>query len=246
MNEACIYVCDDEAALRRMVVEYLTERGYRCVEAEDVAALRARLAEEIPDLVLLDVRMPGEDGLSALRDIRARPDAPAVIMLTAVSDTVDRIVGLELGADDYLAKPVDLRELDARIKAVLRRKSAGAAPMADGSGSEGGATDEAKSTVSFGACTLDLTAARLRGADGEDIEITAMEFALLKTFSENRGRVLSRDQLLDLAHHRVWEPFDRSIDLRISRLRRKVEPDPSKPSLIRTVRGIGYVFSEEQ
>ncbi len=241
MAEASIYVCDDEAALRRMVVEYLTERGYRCREVEDAAALRLRLAEEPPDLVLLDVRMPGEDGLSALRDIRSRPEGPAVIMLTAVSDTVDRIVGLELGADDYLAKPVDLRELDARIKAVLRRRTAPAAPQSGGSEPAG----DAETTVSFGECTLDLTAARLTGADGADIEITAMEFALLKTFSENRGRVLSRDQLLDLAHHRVWEPFDRSIDLRISRLRRKIEPDPGRPRFIRTVRGIGYVFSED-
>ena len=233
MSRSHIIVCDDEAPLRRMVAEFLEGRGFDCAEARDAATLRRLAARRRPDLVVLDVRMPGEDGLSALRSLRQEGAGPPVIMLTGVAEPVDRVVGLELGADDYLAKPVDLRELEARIKAVLRR-----------SGGKGAAEPAAPSggTVTFGDCTLDLGAARLtRGA--EEIEITAMEFALLKVFLANRGRVLTRDQLLDLAHDRGWEPFDRSVDLRVSRLRRKIEPDPSAPRFIRTVRGIGYSFA---
>jgi two-component system phosphate regulon response regulator OmpR len=228
-----VLICDDEAPLRRMVAEYLTERGYACSQAENARSLREQIARRTPDIIILDVRMPGEDGVSALRAMRAECDGPPVIMLTAVAEPVDRIIGLEFGADDYLGKPVDLRELEARIKAVLRR----------------GRAEHAKapqsSVMTFDGFTLDVEAARLIDADGVTIEITAMELALLKVFLENRGRVMSRDRLLDLAHHRGWEPFDRSIDLRISRLRRKIEPDPSAPRFIRTVRGIGYCFSAE-
>lgn len=226
-----VIVCDDEPALRRMVAEYLGERGMDCAEARDATALREHLSRRTPDLIVLDVRMPGEDGLSALRALRASDTAPPVILLTALSDPVDRVVGLELGADDYIAKPVDLRELEARIKAVLRRAAGTARRPAP-------PTPE---TVVFGDYVLDLSAARLTGPDGE-IDITAMELALLRVFATHPGRVLSRDQLLDLAHHRGWEPFDRSIDLRISRLRRKIEPDPANPRHIKTVRGVGYVF----
>ncbi len=228
-----ILVCDDQAALRHMVAEYLTERGYDCGEAQDVPTLREKIGRRRPDLIVLDVRMPGEDGLDALRSLRAEPDSPPVIMLTGVSDPIDRVVGLELGADDYVAKPVDLRELEARIKAVLRRSER----------SQESPAAEAPETVTFGDFTLDVAAAQLTHADGRTIELTAMEFALLKVFVLHPNRVLNRDQLLDLAHHRGWEPFDRSIDLRISRLRRKIEPDPDRPRFIRTVRGIGYKFS---
>ncbi|WP_269582454.1 response regulator [Roseibium sp. Sym1] len=228
-----IVVCDDEASLRRMVSEYLSERGYDCTEAMDAQSLRERIARRRPDLIVLDVRMPGEDGLSVLRSLRADPDSAPVIMLTAAADTIDRVVGLELGADDYVGKPVDLRELDARIKAVLRRSER----------SPSGAAPQEPETAHFGDFTLDVAAAALTHADGSDVPITAMEFALLKVFVMHPNRVLSRDQLLDLAHHRGWEPFDRSIDLRISRLRRKIEPDPDQPRFIRTVRGIGYIFS---
>ena len=229
-----ILVCDDDAALRRMVVEYLTGRGHVCDEAEDAAALRAAVARELPDLVVLDVKMPGEDGLTALRGLRGDAVDLPVIMLTAVSDTVDRIIGLELGADDYVGKPVDLRELDARIKAVLRRRTAprGEAPSVPSA-----------DAVTFGDYTLDLAAASLTGPGGTPIEITAMEFALLKVLVSHPNRVLSRDRLLDLAHSKGWEPFDRSVDLRISRLRRKIEPEPDKPRYIKTVRGIGYMFT---
>jgi len=231
-SNARILVCDDEPHLREMVGEYLSERGFDVTEAEDAGALHRAMADDPADLVVLDINMPGEDGLSALRKLRATSDAP-VIMLTAAAEVIDRIVGLEMGADDYLGKPVDLRELEARIKAALRRRPA-AQPDAVAPASGG--------RVAFGACSLDLDGAKLFGAAGEQIPMTAMEFSLLRVFADNRGRVLNRDQLLEQAHDRGWEPFDRSIDLRISRIRRKIEPNPTKPRVIRTVRGVGYVF----
>lgn len=229
-----IIICDDEAPLRRMLSDHLTDCGYAVRETPDAAALMTALEAEMPDLVILDVRMPGKDGLTALRDIRATSQVP-VMMLTAAGDVVDKVLGLEFGADDYLVKPVDLRELQARIKAALRRSAIQEAEQA--------AHDRLSGTVPFGACMLDLDGARLFGPEGQEIAITAMEFSLLRVFAENRGRTLNRDQLLEQAHDRGWEPFDRSIDLRISRIRRKVEKNPAKPETIRTVRGIGYVFS---
>jgi two-component system phosphate regulon response regulator OmpR len=226
-----ILVCDDEAHLREMVTEYLEEREFQVMQAAGAEELREKVAEDPPDLIILDIRMPQEDGLSALRRLNAEVRIP-VIMLTAAADTVDRIVGLELGADDYIGKPVDLRELEARIKAVLRRN----APDA------GDGSPLVRGTVPFGHCALDLEGARLFGPDKEEIQITAMEFSLLKLFAQNQGRVLTRDQILENAHDRDWEPFDRSIDLRISRLRRKIEVNPNRPAIIRTVRGVGYIF----
>lgn len=233
-----ILVCDDEPILREMVRDYLGGRGFDIVEADCAEVLRTQVQAEMPDLIVLDINMPGEDGLSALRSLRAASNVP-VIMLTAADDVIDRVVGLEMGADDYLGKPVDLRELEARVKAALRRSQHVESPkeskvIADErSGSE---------TAAFGSCTLDLRGARLLDGDGREIYITAMEFNLLKVFAENRGRVLNRDQLLEQAHDKSWEPFDRSIDLRISRIRRKIEANPTKPEIIRTVRGIGYVY----
>ena len=228
-----ILVCDDEPHLREMVAEYLTERGYAVEEAPNAAAMTALLENTSPALIILDVNMPGTDGLTALRNLRATSTVP-VIMLTAASEVVDRIVGLEMGADDYVGKPVDLRELEARIKAALRRQNF--------SDTEQETRDRLNGTVAFGNCRLDLDGAKLFGPDSNEIAITAMEFSLLRVFAENRGRVLNRDQLLEQAHDKGWEPFDRSIDLRISRLRRKIETNPTKPETIRTVRGIGYVF----
>ena len=232
-----VLVCDDERDLREMLEEYLKRRGFEVILAGDAVEMRAAFEAENPDLVILDINMPGEDGLSALRNLRTEHDVP-VVMLTAVGETIDKIVGLEMGADDYLGKPVDLRELEARIKAVLRRRSGPAPEAAKSSGVIG-------SGVAFGRFTLDLEAARMTDADGADVPLTAMEFRLLKLFAENRGRVLNRDQILDGAHDRGWDPFDRSIDIRISRLRRKIEVNPQKPAIIRTVRGIGYVFDPE-
>ncbi|MBO6510910.1 MAG: response regulator [Roseibium sp.] len=228
-----ILVCDDEPHLREMVAEYLTERGYCVSEAENANVMNDLLEKTQPALIILDVNMPGTDGLTALRNLRTTSTVP-VIMLTAASEVVDRIVGLEMGADDYVGKPVDLRELEARIKAALRRQS-----FVE---TESEQRDRLNGTVPFGPCRLDIDGAKLFGVDGNEIAITAMEFSLLRVFAENRGRVLNRDQLLEQAHDKGWEPFDRSIDLRISRLRRKIEPNPTKPETIRTVRGIGYVF----
>jgi two-component system phosphate regulon response regulator OmpR len=196
--------------------------------------MRGILAEQPADLVILDISMPGEDGLSLARFLRANTDV-GIVMLTAAGEVVDRVVGLEIGADDYIAKPVDLRELLARIRAVLRRRRAAPAERT-------GAEPASAAMVQIGACQLDLEAHRLYDADGQEVPITSMEFDLLKAFVEHPNRVLSRDQLLDLAHNKDWEPFDRSIDIRIARLRRKIEADPSKPQVVKTVRGAGYIF----
>ncbi len=231
-----IVVCDDEPDIRETVSEYLELQGYRVSPVDGGPALRELVDKEKIDVVLLDIMMPGEDGLSLARFLRERGDT-AIIMLTASGETVDRIIGLEMGADDYLAKPVDLRELLARIKAVLRRTTAQVAAPAAGTG---GASATA---VHFGTCVLDIEQHKLFAADGEEIAITAMEFNLLKVFADHSGRVLNRDQLLEMAHDRDWDPFDRSIDIRISRLRKKIEADPAKPQIIKTVRGVGYIFS---
>lgn len=228
-----ILVCDDEPHLREMICEYLTERGFGTAQASDAKMLLAAVEVELPDLIILDVNMPGMDGLSALRELRTSSTVP-VIMLTAAVDVIDRVLGLEMGADDYVGKPVDLRELEARIKAALRRQIFSSEEVKKKVRIDG--------TVAIGQCRLDIDGAKLYGADGNEIAITAMEFSLLRVFVENKGRILNRDQLLEQAHDRGWEPFDRSIDLRISRIRRKIEANPTKPEVIRTVRGLGYVF----
>jgi len=228
-----VLVCDDEKDVREMLSEYLVRRGYQVIEAGNADELRAQLDVVEPSLIVLDINMPGEDGLSVLKKLRATMDLP-VIMLTATGDVVDRIIGLELGADDYLGKPVDLRELEARIKAVLRRKS----PAAD-------ENTESRKRFRFGKTWLDIERAQLMDETGAEVPITSMEYNLLKLFALNRGRVLNRDQILEGAHDRSWDPFDRSIDIRISRIRRKIEVNPSRPVVIRTVRGIGYVYDGE-
>lgn len=229
-DHAHILVCDDEADVREMLAEYLGRRGFRVSAAANAVELRATMEANRPDLILLDINMPGEDGLSVLRSLGG-DDAPAVIMLTAAGEVVDRVVGLEMGADDYLGKPVDLRELTARIKAVLRRRAAAeAVPLSE------------RKRFRFGKAWLDVEAARLTGEDGAEIPLTSMEYNLLKLFARNQGRVLNRDQILEGAHDRSWDPFDRSIDIRISRIRRKIEVNPQKPEVIRTVRGEGYIY----
>ncbi|MEP0943837.1 MAG: response regulator [Rhizobiaceae bacterium] len=230
-----ILVCDDEVDVREMVQEYLKKRGFQVTTAANGNELRAVLASGGIDLVILDINMPGEDGLSVLRSLR--PDNQvAVLMLTAAGDVVDRIIGLEMGADDYLGKPVDLRELEARVKAVLRRKRVEQPKR--------GSTERMQS-AQFGNYLLNIEAAKMTDGDGNELQLTAMEFSLLKVFAQNRGRVLNRDQILEQAHDRSWDPFDRSIDIRISRLRRKIEINPEKPTIIRTVRGLGYVYDPE-
>ncbi len=237
-DKACIIVCDDEPEVRDMIDEYLSGHGFEVLTAADGREFRALLAERSPDLVVLDVRMPGEDGLSLARHVREFHSA-GIIMVTAAGAVVDRIVGLEIGADDYIAKPFDPRELLARARSVLRRTRAARSQEA--------VPPPAAEThrVRFGRCILDLEAHTLSTLDGEDVAITSMEFDLLKAFADHPNRVLSRDRLLDLAHNRDWDPFDRSIDIRIARIRRKIEADPAKPQTIKTVRGAGYVFVPE-
>jgi DNA-binding response OmpR family regulator len=231
-----VVVVDDEPEIRIMLSDYLTHAGFRVSAAEGGAAMRRVLAEGAADLVILDITMPGEDGLSLARYLREHTKGVGIVMLTAADGVVDRIVGLEMGADDYIAKPVDLRELLARVRSVLRRLHLPPVPEVAAE------AQKSSSSVRFGAFRLDLEAHRLYAADGAEVPITSMEFDLLKAFADNPNRVLSRDRLLDLAHNRDWEPFDRSIDIRITRLRRKIETDPAKPQVIKTVRGAGYIF----
>jgi DNA-binding response OmpR family regulator len=229
-----VLIVEDDALVRDMLADYLAEHGYGVARAESGAQMRTELARQIPDAVLLDVNLPGEDGLSLARYLRERYDV-AIIMVTAAGDVVDRVVGLEVGADDYIAKPFDPREVRARLRSVLRRVR--------GDRSERPA--QATPGVRVGRCLLDLARHQLRAADGTDVPLTAMEFDLLQVFVEHPNQVLSRDRLLSLTRNRDWEPFDRSIDIRIARLRRKVEEDPENPRAIRTVRGAGYLFAPD-
>jgi DNA-binding response OmpR family regulator len=229
-----IVVVDDEAPAREMVAEYLRLHGFEVTTCDGGASLRRTIAQQRPDLIVLDLNMPEEDGLSVIRAIKQELAVP-IIMLTATAGAIDRIVGLELGADDYLAKPCELRELLARIRSVLRRSVAAPAGTPAASGP--------RTTIRFGTKWLDLHAQLLRDDRGNEYPLASSEFALLKVFAENPKRVLSREQLLDLANARDREAFDRAIDVRITRLRRKIEPDPAHPSVIRTVRGAGYLFS---
>lgn len=223
-----ILVVDDDPFQRRTVQEYLARQGFRVTAIDGGAALRRVLKDTKADLVILDVNMPGEDGFSIARMLRAQGGI-GIIMLTANTDTVDRVVGLETGADDYVTKPFEPRELLARIRSVLRRAGVPRAGAVTGN-------------VLLGRCRLDLPGRRLVTLDGEEVALTATEFELLKVFAEHPNQVLTRERLLDLASHRDLEPFDRSIDIRITRIRRKIEIDPGKPQAIKTVRGSGYMF----
>lgn len=244
VDSAAIIVCDDEADLRDAVAEFLARRGLDVRRAQDGASLRRLLAERPADLVVLDIAMPGEDGLSVARALRAESDI-GIVMLSAAADVVDRVVGLEVGADDYIAKPVDLRELLARLRAVLRRREATQQALAPPPAPPPPGVAPAARRVRIGRSWLDLDARRLTGQDGAEIPLGPSEFALLRAFAERPGRVLTREVLLDLAHPRGEARFDRSIDVRIARIRRKVEAVPDSPAVIRTIRGAGYVFDPD-
>jgi two-component system OmpR family response regulator len=232
-----IIIVDDEAPAREMVGDYLKMHGFTVTLCDGGKSLRGAIENNVPDLVVLDLNMPEEDGLSIIRDLKGRTNVP-VIMLTATSSPIDRVVGLELGADDYVAKPCELRELMARIRSVLRR-STPARAAAEASGAKA-----AKDLlVRFGTKWLDLQAQALRDDEGNEHPLTASEFGLLRVFAANPKRVLSRERLLELANARDSEAFDRAVDLRIMRIRRKIEIDPTKPAVIRTIRGGGYLFS---
>jgi DNA-binding response OmpR family regulator len=224
-----IIVVEDEAAQRRLLVDYLTQQSFRVSGADGGTALRRLVEREMPSLVLLDVGLPGEDGFTLARWLRERSGRIGIIMVTVATDTVDRVVGLETGADDYIAKPFEPRELLARVRSVLRRTT--------------GATATTGSRVRMGRRVLDLDRrALVDPADGSSEMLTASEFDLLKVFAENPNRPLQRDWLLEVIAHREMEAFDRAIDLRVTRLRRKLEADPGHPDVIRTVRGVGYMF----
>jgi len=233
-----IIIVDDEAPAREMVGDYLKMHGFTVTLCDGGKSLRGVIETSVPDLVVLDLNMPEEDGLSIIRDLKSRINVP-VIMLTATASPIDRVVGLELGADDYIAKPCELRELMARIRSVLRRS----APAKTAAPEAAGAKAEKEQLVRFGTKWLDLEAQALRDDEGNEHPLTASEFGLLKVFAANPKRVLSRERLLELANARDAEAFDRAVDLRIMRIRRKIEIDPTKPAVIRTIRGGGYLFS---
>jgi len=223
-----IVVVEDEAVQRQMLADYLARQNFRVSALGDGTALRRLVERELPALVMLDVGLPGEDGFALARWLREKSGRVGIIMVTAAADTVDRVVGLETGADDYIAKPFEPRELLARVKSVLRR-AAGATP--------------AGPRVRIGRRVLDLERRLLVDPDhGNEERLAASEFDLLKIFAENPNRPLMRDWLLEATAHREADAFDRAIDLRITRLRRKVEIDPAHPEAIRTVRGVGYMF----
>jgi len=235
-----VLVVDDEPEIRSLLSEYFGRHGLVVRTAQDAAQAREMLAESLPDLAILDVNMPGENGLSLARWLRERHPHMGLVMLTTAGEPVDRIVGLELGADDYVPKPFEMRELLARIRAVLRRVAlATLAPQVAAAASQ----PTPSKRVRFGICELDLDQRRLFALDdSHEVEISAAEFDLLALFARHPNRPLSRDQIMEQAHNRGWDVFDRSIDLRVMRLRRKIESNPDKPEVLKTVRNVGYVF----
>jgi len=227
-----ILVVDDDQRLRDLLTRYLGEQKFEVRAVADAQAMDKQLARERTDLLVLDLMLPGEDGLAICRRLRAAGGAPAIIMLTAKGDEVDRIVGLEMGADDYLPKPFNPRELVARINAVLRRKPRGGPPGAPGAGD---------GAHRFGAFEFNPATRELK-KDGKPVPLTTGEYSVLKVLVEHPRQPLSRDKLMELARGREYEVFDRSIDVQISRLRKLVEEDPAHPRYIQTVWGHGYVF----
>jgi two-component system OmpR family response regulator len=227
-----ILVVDDQKEICDVVQEYLTGEGYRVSTASDGSGMRRVLGQSHVDLVILDLMLPGEDGLTLARSLRDESGI-GIIILTGRGETVDRIIGLEMGADDYLPKPFHLRELLARVKSVLRRVQS----------RTGEPSQTARTRARFAGWDLDLSSRELTSPAGQEVRLTTGEFDLLAAFVNNPNQVLSRDRLLDLARNREAGPFDRTIDVQVGRLRRKLEDDPQNPSLIKTVRGSGYIFT---
>jgi two-component system, OmpR family, phosphate regulon response regulator OmpR len=228
-----IVIVDDDARIRDLLRRYLSQEGFDVLLAEDGRALDRILQRETIDLMVLDLMLPGEDGLSICRRLRGAGVKTPVIMLTAKVEDIDRITGLEIGADDYLGKPFNPRELLARIHAVLRRRPQNESPSAPSSADH--------EVIVFGAFSLDLGIRSLT-KNGEDIPLTSGEFAMLKALARHPKQPLTRDKLAQLARGREFEPFDRSLDVQISRLRKMIELDPASPKIIQTVWGVGYVF----
>ncbi|HUG98970.1 MAG TPA: response regulator [Gammaproteobacteria bacterium] len=228
-----LLVVDDDPVVRELLRDYFDQQGYEVRMAASAAAARELLNDAAPQLVFLDVGMPGEDGLSLARHIREQFDIP-IVMISGAGEPLDRIVGLEIGADDYVTKPFDPRELLARVKCIMRRYRRVPAALAE----------RASDRVRIPGFELDMASRRVFREDGgEELLLTRMEFDLLQVFVEHPNRVLSRDQLLSMTQNREWDPFDRSIDIRVARLRRKLEERSGSPQLIRTVRGVGYMFA---
>ena len=234
MQKKTILVVDDEEQIRSVLRALLEREGFAVVEASSGPETREHLESGEVALITLDINLGGEDGFSLARDIRGRLDVP-IVMISGKADDVDRIVGLELGADDYIVKPFNLREVLARIRAVLRRYEPRAAVSREAE----------RDRILFDGRRLDPGARQLFDADGAAVDLTTAEFNLLAIFVERPKRVLSRDQLLDLLKGQEWSPFDRSIDTLVARLRKKIEVDSERPMLIKTVRGVGYVFTCE-
>jgi two-component system OmpR family response regulator len=227
-----ILIVDDDAEIRTLLARYLEKNGLRATAVGDGRAMWQALAAAMFDLIVLDLMLPGDDGLTLCRDLRARSDIP-VVMLTARGEETDRVVGLEMGADDYLAKPFSARELLARIKSVLRRTRSLPPNLRP--------DDDAR--IRFGGWTLDTQQRRLIAADGDVTALSGAEYRLLRIFVEHPNRVLNRDQLVELTQGREAEALDRSIDVQVSRLRHRLGDDPREPAIIKTVRGEGYVLS---
>ncbi len=230
---ATVLVVDDDENQRWMVKTYLQKHGFTVLTADGGGAMREQIAQQRVDVVLLDVTMPGEDGFTLARFLREHHSV-GIIMLTASTELLDRVLGLEIGADDYVTKPFEPRELMARIKALLRRMADNSPRLSAGS--------EETAELPLGDFKIDVKARALLDKNGDSVELTSMEFDLLRVFSENPGRVFTRDNLLELANKDENSSFDRSIDSRIGRIRKKIEIDPSKPAIIKTVRGVGYVY----
>jgi DNA-binding response OmpR family regulator len=231
-----LLVVDDEEDIRELLSDYLGSYGFEVTAVADGAAMRDALRRSPHQLVLLDLGLPGEDGLSLARELRSDTGL-GIIIVTGRGQPVDRIIGLEVGADDYVAKPFELRELLARVRSVLRRVKA---PAPAAAAAPAGAPGE---RLSFDGWQLDMAARALYRDDGEAVPLTTGEFDLLAVFTRHPNRVLSRDELMDVLHRREAGPYDRSIDVQVGRLRRKIERDPAQPGLIKSVRGVGYVFT---
>jgi DNA-binding response OmpR family regulator len=230
MQQPSVLLVEDDAFQRRAAAAYLVNHDLKVIAVENGAQMRHQVSRAMPDLVLLDIQLPGpDDGFALARWLRESSARVGIIMLTAAGDPVDKVLGLESGADDYVAKPYEPRELLARCKSVLRR-------------SVNKTTPSRIERVRMGRHMLDLAKQALHDDSGKDVPVTAAEFDILKVFAQNPNRPLSRDWLLETTSHRTRDPFDRAIDLRITRIRRKIEPLPEKPTFIRTVRGVGYMF----
>jgi two-component system OmpR family response regulator len=235
-----VLVVDDDPRIRTMLRRYLVGEGFKVSDAAEGLAMRAVLEREEIHLVLLDLVMPGEDGLSLARHIRQRSDIP-IIILTGKGDLIDRVVGLEAGADDYITKPFELREVLARIRTVMRRAGPRSAPTRPEAAPV--SDRDAVGILVFQGWRLDLVRRELKQPTGDLVSLTAGEFELLRVFARHPDRVLSRNQLMDLAKGREWATYDRAVDTQVGRLRKKIEADPGNPTLIKTVRGGGYIFA---